>query len=172
MLIHQVARKGSVYKNKNWVYRSLQSVLVPDQQWISNFYCSSCIMIKQIYTRWLWLFTAMYSEAWAEGKAPPGRNICMPTTCDILCASSTSRMYRDASRQNCELVLCNGVAHLQRTHTGFPHGLWYCWNYYSSFFLLQVLLLQQGYKNTKNPWKSLKSTNSGQKKRHSWRTWM
>lgn len=134
MLIHQVDRKGSMYQNKNWVYRSLQSVLVPDQQWTNNFYCSTCTMIKQIYTRWLWLFTAMYSETWAEGKASPGRNICMYTTWGILFASNTSRMYRDAPRQNCELMLCNGSAHLQRTHTGFPHGLWSCWNDHSSFF--------------------------------------
>lgn len=84
--------------------------MVPDQQLINDFYCSSCNMRKQIYNRRLWLFTATYSEAWAEGRASPGRSKCMYTTWG---------MHRDAHRQNCKqqcwcytigLHICRGHA--------------------------------------------------------------
>lgn len=71
----QQALKTGLSTSKIWVYSFLRSVLVPDQWWSTNFYCSNWNMRKPIYNRWWRLFTAIHSEAWAEGKASPGRSM-------------------------------------------------------------------------------------------------
>lgn len=91
-------------------------------------------MRNPIYNRWLWLFMAMYSAAWAEGKASPGRSICMYTTQGMHCGSNTSRMQRcpQAELWATALVPYNGSAHPHGMHTVFPRGLQSSWDYYSS----------------------------------------
>lgn len=62
---------------------------------------------------------AMYSEAYAEGKASPGRSIGIHTTWGMHCEPNVSRMHRDAPRQNCEEQRwCYAMGlHIHRGHT-------------------------------------------------------
>lgn len=153
----QQALKTGLSTNKIWVYSFLRSVLVPDQWWSTNFYYSNWNMRKPIYNRWWWLFTAMHSEAWAEGKASPGRSMRHVLW---VCHFQEAELWAGALHWVCTSA---GDTHWVST---WPADL------LKAFWLgllLQLLLLQ-----TRNPWRSLKCSNSwgGRgNRRHNWRIW-